>query len=126
MDFVKLGDDTVEMLKRHWEDGWNTADLDMIMAPFAENILFSSPGIALMTRDPSKTSIEGRDAVRDYVGNALKRTKDVRYTLRATYVGTDSVILSYDCGLPGGTQKAGADSMRVDAEGRVVEWRCHY
>jgi len=126
MDFVLLEDETVDALKRHWEDGWNNGDVDMIMAPFAKDVVFSSPGIALMTGDPSKTTIEGADALRAYIEGALKHTRDVRYTLRATYVGTDSVILAYDCGVPNGRQKTGADSMRVDDQGKVVEWRCHY
>jgi hypothetical protein len=32
----------------------------------------------------------------------------------------------YECGLPGRPPKIGADLMRVDADGNIVEWRCHY
>ena len=126
MDFALLADETVDMLKRHWEDGWNNGDVDTIMAPFAEDIVFSSPGIALMTGDRSKTTIEGRAALRAYIEKALERTRDVRYTPRATYVGTDSIIVTYEAGIPGGGGRVGADSMRVDDQGKVVEWRCHY
>ena len=42
------------------------------------------------------------------------------------YVGTDSIILGYSCGLPDGPQEQGADSMRLDDDGQAVEWRCHY
>ena len=121
-----LDDATVRRLERHWEDGWNRADLDLIMAPFAADIVFSSPGIALMTGDPARTTIEGADALRAYLGDALRRTPDVRYSLQATYVGTDSIVLLYTCGLPGGAEKRGADSMRVGPDGTVVEWHCHY
>ena len=117
---------TVEMLARHWEQGWNRGDVEMIMAPFAPGIIFSSPGISLMTGDPAKTTIEGEDELRTYLTAALGRTPDVHYKLHATHVGTDSVILVYECGLPGGKQKTGADLMRVDQHGRVIEWRCHY
>jgi len=126
MTTATLDEATVEMLKRHWEDGWNTADLDLIMAPFADDVVFSSPGISMMTGDPTRKSIEGRDALRAYIENALKHTRAVRYQLRATYVGCDSVVLAYDCGIPNDRQKAGADSFRVDGRGKVVEWRCHY
>ena len=30
-----LDDATVQMLARHWEEGWNRGDLETIMAPFA-------------------------------------------------------------------------------------------
>lgn len=121
-----MDDAIVQRLRRHWQDGWNTGDLDLIMAPFADDVVFASPGIAMMTHDPSRTTIEGAAALRDYVDNALRHTRDVHYELHATHVGTDSVVLSYTCGFPDGPQKAGADLMRVDATGQVVEWRCHY
>ena len=121
-----LAEGTVQMLQRHWEDGWNGGDVEMIMAPFAADVVFSSPGIAMLRGDPSKTTIEGKDAVRTHIEDALSRTSEVRYTLLATHVGTDSIILSYACGLPGGPEKLGADLMRVDADQKVVEWRCHY
>ena len=117
---------TVQMLQRHWEDGWNRGDVDMIMAPFAADVLFSSPGIAMITGDPTMSTIEGKDAVRTYMEDALRRTGEVRYSLQATYVGTDSIVIVYSCGLPDGKQKVGSDSMRVDADQQVVEWRCHY
>jgi ketosteroid isomerase-like protein len=121
-----LDDATVQMLARHWEDGWNRGDPETIMAPFAPDVVFSSPGISMMSGDPAKTTIEGADALRSYIDNALRRTRGVRYTLRATYVGTDSIVLAYACGLPDGAEKLGADLMRVDGDRMVVEWRCHY
>ena len=121
-----VDDSTVQRLQRHWEDGWNQGDVDTIMAPFAADVVFASPGIAMMTGDPSRTTIEGQDALRSYIEGALRKTRGVRYTLTATHVGTDSIVLVYSCGLPDGEQKLGADLMRVDDTGKVIEWRCHY
>jgi ketosteroid isomerase-like protein len=121
-----LDDATTQALVRHWEEGWNGGDIETIMAPFARDVVFSSPGISMLTGDPAKTTIEGRDALRAYIEGALRKARGIRYALRATYVGTDSIILVYDCGLPDGSEKPGADMMRVDHEHKVVEWRCHY
>jgi len=121
-----VDDSTVQRLQRHWADGWNQGDVDTIMAPFAADVVFASPGIALMTGDPSRTTIEGRDALRSYIDGALRKTRGVRYTLTATHVGTDSLVLMYSCGLPDGEQRLGADLMRVDGTGKVIEWRCHF
>jgi ketosteroid isomerase-like protein len=121
-----LGDATTQTLIRHWDEGWNGGDIETIMAPFARNVVFSSPGIAMLTGDPAKTTVEGRDALRTYIEGALRRARGIRYTLRATYVGTDGIILVYDCSLPDGSEKPGADVMRVDRGGKIVEWRCHY
>jgi ketosteroid isomerase-like protein len=121
-----LDDATVQMLARHWEDGWNQGDLETIMAPFAEDVVFSSPGVSMMTGDPAKTTIEGADALRAYLDAAPRRTRGIRYALQKTYAGIDSVVLVYACGSPDAPQKPGADLMRVDRDRMVVEWRCHY
>lgn len=121
-----LGDATVEFLRRHWDEGWNKGDLATIMAPFASDVVFSSPFVPRLTGDPAKTAIGGYEALRAYVDYALRRTPGIRYTLEATYAGTDTVVLVYSCRAPDGTVRRGADTMRVDAAGRVAEWRCHY
>lgn len=121
-----LDDATAEDLRRHWDHGWNQGDLDTIMAPFAADVVFSSPFVPRLTGNPAKTTIEGRDALRSYVDHALRRTPGIRYTVDGTYAGTDTVVLVYTCHLPDGSIKHGADSMRVDAAGEITEWRCHY
>jgi len=122
----RLEDAAVQELQRHWEDGWNSGDIETIMAPFSADVAFSSPGISRMTGDATKTTIEGSDALRVYIEGSLRQTAAIRYRLHATYVGTDSVVLVYACGLPDGPQMEGADLMRVGPDGSVVEWRCHY
>jgi hypothetical protein len=121
-----LDDATVTMLQRHWEDGWNSYDLEMIMGPMGQNVVFSSPFVATLTGDPENTSIEGYDALRLYIANSLRRTPGISYTLDNTYVGTDSVILAYRFRLPDGTERTGSDVMRLDRTNTIVEWRCHY
>jgi hypothetical protein len=121
-----LDDVTVTGLQRHWEDGWNRCDLEMIMEPMGENVVFSSPFVATLTGDPAKTSIEGYEALRSYIWDSLRRTAGIAYTLDNTYVGTDSIILTYTCRLTDGSEKIGSDIMRVDGTNKIVEWRCHY
>lgn len=121
-----VDDALLAKLAEHWEQGWNREDLDTIMAPYAPDVVFSSPFVERLTGDPEKTTLTGYDVVRDYVDGALRRAPGIRYTLDKAYAGTDSVLLVYTVHLPNGEDKTGADSMRVDAEGRVVEWRCHY
>lgn len=117
----------VEALERHWEDGWNGEDTETIVGPFAPDIVFSSPFVSRLTGDSSVAEIRGFDAVRQYVADSFVRaTPGIRYTLDASYAGTDSVVLVYTVHHPDGTDRPGADTMRLDANGQVVEWRCHY
>jgi hypothetical protein len=121
-----LDDATVTGLQRHWEDGWNRCDLETIMEPMGEKVVFSSPFVATLTGDPAQTAIEGYAALRSYIADSVRRTAGIAYTLDNTYIGTDSVILTYTFRLPDGSEKTGSDIMRVDGTNKVVEWRCHY
>jgi hypothetical protein len=121
-----LDDATAAELRRHWEQGWNGEDLDTIMAPFAADVVFSSPFVPTLVGDPAKTTISGYDALRSYVDYALRHYPGIRYAVEGTYVGNDTVVLVYTYQSPDGTAGHGADSMRVDAAGKVAEWRCHY
>lgn len=121
-----VDDATTKVLQRHWEEGWNAYDLDKIMAPMAEDVVFSSPFVATLTGDSAKTAIDGYAALRSYIADSLRRVPGISYTLDATYVGTDSVILAYTFRLPDGTERTGSDSMRVNGANKIVDWRCHY
>lgn len=117
---------TAERLRRHWDDGWNDGDVETIMAPFAPDVVFSSPFVARVSGEAGRRSISGRDELQAYVERALHRTPGIRYSIHETFLGDDALVLVYTCHLPDGRVKDGADLMRVDATGQVVEWRCHY
>jgi hypothetical protein len=122
-----VGAAAVEALSRHWEDGWNGEDVDLITAPFASDVVFSSPFVSRLADDHADATITGYDAVRRYVAESFTRaTPGIRYTLDAAYEGTDGVVLLYTVHHPTLGDRGGADTMRLDAEGKVVEWRCHY
>ncbi len=121
-----LDDAIVQNLRRHFEEGWNSGDVDTIMAPFAGNVVFNSPFVSRITGDRSKTTIEGSAALRSYVEKSLQPSRGVRYHVDATFASTDAVVLVYTIRLPDGSSHTGADTMRIDAGGRVFEWRSHY
>jgi hypothetical protein len=123
---VMLSVETAGELRRHWEDGWNGRDADVIMAPFAEEVVFSSPAIPKFTGEEDQATVAGTGALRAYVVEALRRSGDVRYSVDDLFIGAETVVLVYTCHFPDGTTRPGSDLMRVDDDGRVVEWRCHY
>ena len=126
IDPTTVDDQVVATLRRHWEDGWNRGDVATIMAPFAAGVVFSSPFVAKLTGDPSRTAIVGYDALHDYVADSLRRAPGIGYTVEAVHAGADSLVLVYTVHRPDGSSKHGADFMRLDADGRIAEWRCHY
>jgi hypothetical protein len=117
----------VAALAAHWERGWNELDIDLIMAPFAHDVVFRSPFVPRISGDPQVSAIVGYDAVREYMeGSFTRATQGLRYALDASYVAPDSVVLLYRTQRPDGTEKAGADTMVLGPDGLVHEWRSHY
>ena len=120
---------TVRGLARCWHDGWNRGDLDTIMAPFAPDVVFSSPFVPRFTGDPAKTTIEGvrrpprlrGGGAAPVAGHPVHARRDLRRDRRHR-----ARVPAATTPIPAGPTSAGADSMRVDPSGRVVEWRCHY
>jgi hypothetical protein len=121
-----LDEAAAQALARHWEDGWNRGDVATIMEPMARDVRFSSSFVTRITGDPAKHAIEGYDALREYVESSLGRSRGVHYTLDEMFVSPESVILLYSFRLPDGTERQGADLMRVDEEGKIIDWRSHY
>lgn len=131
-DVQALSADIVERLSRHWEDGWNREDVATIVAPFHEQVRFSSPFVGRFGDGDGQPPIashcvQGLDAVRKYVADSFARaTRGIKYTLDAAYAGTNTVALAYTVHHPRLGDKHGLDTMLVDEQGKVVEWRCHY
>ncbi len=121
-----LDDAVVTALARHWEDGFNGYDVDLVMEPIADDVVFSSPFVPRLTGDPAKVTIEGFDAFRAYLDDSMRRVPGIRYSIDASFVSTQTVVFVYTCRFTDGQIRTGADSIRVDAEGKIVEWRCHY
>ncbi len=113
-------------LVQHWERGWNGEDVPTIMAPFARDVVFSSPFVGRLTGNLDTTTIDGYDALEAYVSGALQRTPGIRYAVDSVFFGTDTLVFTYTPRAPDGTVRTGADAMRVDGEGRIVDWRSHY
>ncbi|MCK9931784.1 nuclear transport factor 2 family protein [Frankia sp. Mgl5] len=121
-----LDDGIVTALQRHWEDGFNGYDVDVVMGAVAQDVVFSSPFVPRLTGDPRKVTIEGYAPFREYIADSMRRVPDIRYSVDAAYVSTQTVIFVYSCHFSDGQVRTGADSIRVDDEGKIVEWRCHY
>jgi len=77
---------------RDWEAGWNSHDLNRIMAHYREDILFRS----LKAVDLAGTGdIRGRVALRAYWAAALERQPDLEFRVCDVFEGFDMLVLSY-------------------------------
>ena len=77
-----------------WCDAWNSHDLDRILAHYAEDVIFSSPFIVHLTGDPSGR-VHGREALRAYWAEGLRRLPDLRFEVLDVKVSVHSLVINY-------------------------------
>lgn len=116
----------VAELRRHWEDGFNQYDADLVMEPIDQDIVFSSPFVQRRTGDPAKVTVEGYDAFRDYIEDSMVRVPGIRYTIESSVVSPQTVVFLYSFTFADGQSANGVDYLRLTDTGKIIEWRCHY
>lgn len=116
-----MTDEQAAAFAREWIEAWNSHDLDRILAHYDEHVEFRSPFVIAITGDPSGRLV-GRERLRAYFAEALKRYPDLRFTLYHAFAGVSSVVLHY---LSVKNLQA-AEVMTLDAAGRAVRVDCHY
>lgn len=76
-----------------WEAAWNAHDLDALLAHFADEVTFRSPVAAQLVGGDGV--IRGKEALRAYWSEGLRRIPDLRFEVVGTYVGVDCVVINY-------------------------------
>jgi len=77
-----------------WVSAWNSHDLERVLSHYEEDVVLTSPRIKLIL-DKQDGTIRGKDALRDYMGRALQRVPDLRFTLDRVFSGVDAVVLEF-------------------------------
>jgi hypothetical protein len=77
-----------------WLAAWNAHDVEGVLAHFSDEVTFTSP-VASQIVDGSDGVIRGKEALRAYWREGLKRYPDLRFELVGIYVGIDTVVLNY-------------------------------
>ncbi len=75
-----------------WEQGWNSHDLDLIMAHYHDDIVFRSRKAVPLV---GKGEISGKKALRDYWSVALERQPDLRFDIQDVFEGHEMLVISY-------------------------------
>ena len=104
---------------RDWAAGWNSHDLDRIMAHYREDILFRSrKALALV----GASELRGVAALRAYWADALARQPALHFEIEAVFGGHEMLVILY-------RNHAGVratETLWFDPEGRVFQAAaCH-
>lgn len=84
-----------ENFARDWIEGWNTHDLDRILAHYADDFEMTSP-LIVQRLGVADGKLKGKEAVRRYWGRSLAGTPQLRFTLIDVIVGVNSVAIMYE------------------------------
>ncbi|MFZ3573512.1 nuclear transport factor 2 family protein [Streptomyces sp. BH097] len=76
-----------------WVTAWNAHDLDALLAHFADDVTFRSPVAAQLLGGDGV--MRGKDALRAYWEEGLRRIPDLRFEVVGSYVGVNSLVINY-------------------------------
>lgn len=79
---------------QEWVDCWNRHDVPGVLAHFAEDVVFTSPGAARLV-PASGGIVRGKPALADYWVTALGRIPDLHFTLVGVYSGINVMVINY-------------------------------
>ncbi|WP_037353870.1 nuclear transport factor 2 family protein [Amycolatopsis orientalis] len=77
----------------HWAKAWNAHDLDALMTHFADDVTFRSP-VAVQVIGGDGV-IRGKEALRAYWAEGLRRIPDLRFEVLGVYAGLDALVINY-------------------------------
>ena len=86
--------DKAQAYAREWVKAWNDHDLEAILSHYAEDVVFHSPRIRIVTgRDVD--SVFGKAALRDYWGAALAKLRNLYFEIDSVMTGSDALTILY-------------------------------
>jgi hypothetical protein len=83
-----------EQFSREWAQAWNSRDLEGVLRHFHDDVLFTSP-VATQVVPGSGGILRGKDALRAYWTEGLRRVPDLHFTVEAVYVGINVLVINY-------------------------------
>ena len=77
-----------------WIRAWNAHDLDGVLSHFSDDVVFSSP-VAVRLLAGSDGVIRGKQALREYWEEGLRRIPDLHFDIEGVYVGVGVLVINY-------------------------------
>jgi ketosteroid isomerase-like protein len=77
-----------------WVKDWNAHDVEAVLAHFADDVVFTSP-LAERLFPESGGVISGKDTLRRYWNEGVRRRPGLRFELLGVYAGTDTVVIRF-------------------------------
>lgn len=79
---------------REWVKAWNDHDLEAILSHYAEDVVFHSPRIRMVTGKDVEF-VRGKAELRAYWGAALERLRNLFFEIDQVLPGSDALTILY-------------------------------
>jgi hypothetical protein len=79
---------------RQWAEAWNAHDVEAVLAHFHDDVIFTSP-VAAQLIEGSDGVIRGKEALRAYWTEGLRRIPDLRFEVVGVYAGVSVLVVNY-------------------------------
>jgi ketosteroid isomerase-like protein len=79
---------------REWVKAWNDHDLEAILSHYAEDVVFHSPRIRMVT-GREVDSVFGKAELRAYWSKALEQSRDLFFEMDQVLAGSDALTVLY-------------------------------
>ena len=107
--------DFAQTFARDWVKAWNDHDLEGILAHYAEDVVFHSPRILLVT-GRAADSASGKAELRAYWAKALEQSRDLFFEIDQVMAGSDALTILYT----NQRQQSVAETFVFGGDGKVV------
>jgi len=85
--------ETARVFVDAWVKAWNAHDVDALLEHFADDVTFRSPVAAQLSGGDGV--VRGKDALRAYWTDGLRRIPDLRFEVVGSYLGVDCLVVNY-------------------------------
>lgn len=89
-----INPDDAQTFAREWVKAWNDHDLQAILAHYADDIVFHSPRIRMVTGQDVDV-VNGKAALSDYWRQALAQARDLFFEIDQVMTGSDALTIVY-------------------------------
>ncbi len=98
-----------------WLQAWNDHDLDQLLSHFTDDVVFTSP-VAAQLLAGSDGVVRGKEALRHYWAEGLRRIPDLHFELVGVYVGVNVLVVNYT------NQRGNLVNEVLAFDGPLVRW----
>jgi SnoaL-like domain len=89
-----MDEDFARRFADQWLDAWNAHDLEAILRHFSDDVVFSSP-LAQRIVEGSDGVIRGKDDLRAYWSEGLRRNPELLFSIEGLYLGVNTLVIQY-------------------------------